>query len=338
MICPTPNLAKKSTTYAKKIAANSKTRIEFATLSDRPTSAHLVFTTIDKLACFELLDANDLKQVYLGEFLKRLELNADSNASEWQSNRASSLSLHHFRFITLSSHLDELDVLFKAEDTDKRLDKFLASLSPDCQLIGASSTFADDTLTRFSQLCAAEPKCIKLIDKEAYFNNLIQFRVNLSEEMKISALIQLVHSNPRPRCLCYAADASSTRDILGELQCAQVHAYRVASDMSFSERDKSISQFYAWSARKSKVVLVVEHGQLAGYFMERASLTVNYDLKLDEPNDYLYRVAQMVSSTKPKFVVNLVDEAAAPVVGRLETYFDFRLIELNVNPKPDGQV
>lgn len=232
----------------------------------------------------------------------------------------------------LSPCPDELDALLKVEDTHKRLDKFLSSLNADCQLIGASSALAGDALSKFSQYTSKTVQRIELIQTEIYFNNLLQFRVNLpaDEETRARTLIKLVLSNKIAKCLIFVNDVSTSQTVYEMLLQNRLDVYRYASDMSFQLRQRSLALFMDMCPRKLKEVLIVEDQLLTGQRLDRISMVINYDLKFADLNMYLDRVVHLLNSKKPRFVVNLVDESASHMVNRLESHFGFKLIELNV--------
>ena len=193
-----------------------------------------------------------------------------------------------------------MDALFEAKD--QRLDHFLSSLNANCQLIGSSRTFSDEVLTKFSQF-SKNLKCIDLIEKEtAYFGTLLQFRVNATgEDAKIRAMMPIIQSNARSRSLIFVSDSASCKAVYNMLQVRQVNAFPLASDMTFDQRERSLTRFMDSSQKRSmKAVLIVEGQLLAGYLMKHVWLVINYDLKLSEPNGYLLREPDRLENGQPR--------------------------------------
>lgn len=67
-VCPTFELAKKSAILARKLRGETRIDIKYIMHDDRPVDGQIIFSTINTLACFNLLGTAELKQVYLGEF------------------------------------------------------------------------------------------------------------------------------------------------------------------------------------------------------------------------------------------------------------------------------
>lgn len=208
------------------------------------------------------------------------------------------------------------------------MDNFLVKLKPTCQLIGISSTLAENAPKKFIEYTNHLNR-IELLQKEECFSNLLQFRVNLpsDEQSRIRALISVIKNHHIAKCLVYVADARTAQLVQRKLQVAGLQTYRVSSDMSIEERESSLHLF---GSPPTKCNLVIEGNPLCGYHITRVSLVVNYDLS-DQLNLYLYRIAPLYSD-KPRFVVNFVpDERTAQMIEQLQEFYQIRMIELKLD-------
>ena len=228
----------------------------------------------------------------------------------------------------------EFQILISSEKFTAYVREMIKKLKKRTQLQFYSTCYDSKDDLEFVKRYAIKLNSFNLSSKDC-FKNMVHFTVPCrTYEEKYRALVSVLTNNTADKVLIYVIGKEEALSLERSLERDGFRIRILTSDLSISERLKSIDRFRL----DRKCTLVLNYPLNIGT-CDRPALIVNFELPVYQGvfdrffNEYFYRCSSCFTdqTDKPKFVVSIFENHKIRYIPKLENHYGIKMIQLDTH-------
>ena len=238
---------------------------------------------------------------------------------------------------------DEVDLLLGSEKKQSIVNKIVRTLAgKNCQLLFFSTFYGGGSVEFARKLRPDRPRSLIVLNLTVgdFKHNLFQFySYSPDHATKLRQLIKVLQNTILNKIVLFVTLSDKMQSLNEHLQQASFRTIFLTNNTSGSERLEAIDQF---NAAKEQTILITHYPLTHGIRLNDVRMVINFDLPAISSNlivEYVHKMKRCeTSEERPCFAVNLSDSYTGRQLSRIQKFFKYKLIRLNLSDEIGSQL
>jgi translation initiation factor 4A len=233
------------------------------------------------------------------------------------------ISSNNIKLIIIDEADDVLSTSFR-----KQVKRIFQKIPKESQVVLISATIPEEMATLFDTILKPDYMTILVKDDEITLDGIVQYYINIDEEYKLDALIDLYKYVSIGQAIVYC-NKKNKADELQNLLIDKSFAVSVLhGDMMQKEREDIMIEFRSGKTR----ILITTDILSRGIDIQQVSLVINFDMP-KYPQTYIHRIGRSGRFGRKGSAINFVTKKERNILTFIQKMYNTEIIPLpsNVN-------
>jgi translation initiation factor 4A len=231
------------------------------------------------------------------------------------------ISSNEIRIVIIDEADDVLSTSFR-----KQVKKIFNKIPKETQVVLVSATIPTEMSELFDSLLKSDYLSILVKDDEITLDGIKQYYVNIDEEYKLDALIDLYKFISIGQAIVYCNKKNKADELKYALIDKSFSVSILHGDMLQKEREDIMKEFRSGSTR----ILITTDILSRGIDIQQVSLVINYDMP-KYPQTYIHRIGRSGRFGRKGSAINFVTKREKNILTFIQKMYNTEIIPLPYN-------
>jgi translation initiation factor 4A len=283
---------------------------------------HSVFTQLSKYTSIKcnLCIGGDLQYKYSSEYIKdHVIIGTPGRISDLLNKNI--ISSNSLKLIIVDEADDVLSSSFR-----KQVKRIFQKIPTNCQVVLVSATIPTEMSELFDSLMKPDFLSILVKDDELTLDGIIQYYVNLDEEYKLDALIDLYKYLSIGQAIVYCNKKNKADDLKYALLENNFSVSVLHGDMMQKDREDIMKEFRSGTTR----ILITTDILSRGIDIQQVSLVINFDMP-KYPQTYIHRIGRSGRFGRKGSAINFITKKERNILNFIQKMYNTEIKPLPYN-------
>jgi len=283
---------------------------------------HSVFTQLSKYTTVKcnLCIGGDLQYKYSSEYIKdHVIIGTPGRISDLLNKNI--ISSNSLKLIIVDEADDVLSSSFR-----KQVKRIFQKIPTNCQVVLVSATIPTEMSELFDSLMKPDFLSILVKDDELTLDGIIQYYVNLDEEYKLDALIDLYKYLSIGQAIVYCNKKNKADDLKYALLENNFSVSVLHGDMMQKDREDIMKEFRSGTTR----ILITTDILSRGIDIQQVSLVINFDMP-KYPQTYIHRIGRSGRFGRKGSAINFITKKERNILNFIQKMYNTEIKPLPYN-------
>jgi superfamily II DNA/RNA helicase len=283
---------------------------------------HSVFTQLSKYTTIKcnLCIGGDLQYKYSSEYIKdHVIIGTPGRISDLLNKNI--ISSNSLKLIIVDEADDVLSSSFR-----KQVKRIFQKIPTNCQVVLVSATIPTEMSELFDSLMKPDFLSILVKDDELTLDGIIQYYVNLDEEYKLDALIDLYKYLSIGQAIVYCNKKNKADDLKYALLENNFSVSVLHGDMMQKDREDIMKEFRSGTTR----ILITTDILSRGIDIQQVSLVINFDMP-KYPQTYIHRIGRSGRFGRKGSAINFITKKERNILNFIQKMYNTEIKPLPYN-------
>lgn len=228
------------------------------------------------------------------------------------------IDLSNLKMIVIDEADDVLSNSFR-----KQIKKIFNVLPDSSQVVLISATIPEEMSSLFNSIFKPDYLTILVKDEEITLDGIKQFYINLDEQFKIDALMDLYKFISIGQAIVYCNKKFKADDLQNILEENNFSVSILHGDMLQKEREEIMTKFRSGQTR----ILITTDILARGIDIQQVSLVINYDMP-KYPQTYIHRIGRSGRFGRKGTAINFVTKKERNILISIKKMYNTEINEL----------
>ena len=216
---------------------------------------------------------------------------------------------------------DVLSISFR-----KQVKKIFQLINKETQVVLVSATIPEEMSALFSNLLKENYLSVLVKDKELTLDGIVQYYVNIDEQYKLDALIDLYRYLSIGQAIVYCNKKNKADELKISLIEQNFSVSILHGDMIQKEREDIMTEFRSGKTR----ILITTDILSRGIDIQQVSLVINYDMP-KYPQTYIHRIGRSGRFGRKGAAINFVNKKERNILTFIQKMYNTEILPLPYN-------
>jgi len=221
--------------------------------------------------------------------------------------------------------IDEADDVLSSSFR-KQVKKIFHKISKDAQVVLISATIPDEMSELFNNLLKPDYLSILVKDDELTLDGIIQYYINIDEQYKLDALIDLYKFISIGQAIIYCNKKNKADELKHILIDKSFSVSILHGDMIQKEREEIMKEFRTGVTR----ILITTDILSRGIDIQQVSLVINYDMP-KYPQTYIHRIGRSGRFGRKGTAINFITKKEKNILTFIQKMYNTEIQPLPYN-------
>lgn len=221
--------------------------------------------------------------------------------------------------------IDEADDILSTSFR-KQVKRIFQKIPKESQVILISATIPDEMSELFSHILKPDYLTILVKDDELTLDGIIQYYVNLDEQYKLDALIDLYKFVSIGQAIVYCNKKQKADELKYILTDKSFAVSVLHGDMMQKEREEIMAEFRTGKTR----ILITTDILSRGIDIQQVSLVINFDMP-KYPQTYIHRIGRSGRFGRKGSAINFVTKKERNILSFIQKMYNTEILPLPYN-------
>ena len=231
------------------------------------------------------------------------------------------ISSDSIRIVVIDEADDVLSTSFR-----KQVKKIFYKIPKESQVVLISATIPNEMSELFDTLLKPEYLSILVKDDELTLDGIIQYYINIDEQYKLDALIDLYKFISIGQAIVYCNKKNKADELKYALVDKSFSVSILHGDMMQKEREDIMKEFRSGETR----ILITTDILSRGIDIQQVSLVINYDMP-KYPQTYIHRIGRSGRFGRKGSAINFVTKKERNILNFIQKMYNTNIIPLPCN-------
>jgi translation initiation factor 4A len=208
----------------------------------------------------------------------------------------------------------------------KQVKKIFNKISKDAQVVLISATIPQEMSELFNNLLKPDYLSILVKDDELTLDGIIQYYINIDEQYKLDALIDLYKFISIGQAIIYCNKKNKADELKYALIDKSFSVSILHGDMIQKEREEIMKEFRTGTTR----ILITTDILSRGIDIQQVSLVINYDMP-KYPQTYIHRIGRSGRFGRKGSAINFVTKKEKNILTFIQKMYNTEILPLPYN-------
>ena len=208
----------------------------------------------------------------------------------------------------------------------KQVKRIFQKIPKESQVILISATIPDEMSELFSHILKPDYLTILVKDDELTLDGIIQYYVNLDEQYKLDALIDLYKFVSIGQAIVYCNKKQKADELKYILTDKSFAVSVLHGDMMQKEREEIMAEFRTGKTR----ILITTDILSRGIDIQQVSLVINFDMP-KYPQTYIHRIGRSGRFGRKGSAINFVTKKERNILSFIQKMYNTEILPLPYN-------
>jgi len=208
----------------------------------------------------------------------------------------------------------------------KQIKKIFNKIPVESQVILISATIPTEMSELFEHLFKPDYLSILVKDTELTLDGIVQYYINIDEQYKLDALIDLYKFISIGQAIVYCNKKNRAEELKMSLTEQNFSVSLLHGDMMQKEREEIMKEFRIGSTR----ILITTDILSRGIDIQQVSLVINYDMP-KYPQTYIHRIGRSGRFGRKGVAINFVNPKEKNILNYIQKLYNTEIIPLPSN-------
>jgi hypothetical protein len=223
--------------------------------------------------------------------------------------------------------IDEADDVLSSSFR-KQVKRIFQKIPRECQVVLVSATIPPEMESLFQNLLKPDYSTILVKDDELTLDGIVQYYVNIDEQYKLDALIDLYKFVSIGQAIVYCNKKNKADELKYSLIEQNFAVSTLHGDMIQKEREEIMTEFRSGKTR----ILITTDILSRGIDIQQVSLVINFDMP-KYPQTYIHRIGRSGRFGRKGSAINFVTKKERNILIFIQKMYNTEIIELPSNVK-----
>jgi len=231
------------------------------------------------------------------------------------------ISTDNIKIIIIDEADDVLSTSFR-----KQVKKVFVRIPKEAQVILISATIPTEMSELFEHLFKPDYLSILVKDDELTLDGIVQYYINIDEQYKLDALIDLYKFISIGQAIVYCNKKNKAEELKNALYEQKFSVSLLHGDLMQKEREDIMKEFRVGGTR----ILITTDILSRGIDIQQVSLVINYDMP-KYPQTYIHRIGRSGRYGRKGSAINFVNSRENNILNHIQKLYNTEIIPLPSN-------
>jgi translation initiation factor 4A len=231
------------------------------------------------------------------------------------------INTDNIKMIIIDEADDVLSTSFR-----KQVKKIFVRIPKEAQVILISATIPTEMSELFEHLFKPDYLSILVKDDELTLDGIIQYYINIDEQYKLDALVDLYKFISIGQAIVYCNKKNKAEDLRNSLYEQNFSVSLLHGDLMQKEREEIMKEFRVGGTR----ILITTDILSRGIDIQQVSLVINYDMP-KYPQTYIHRIGRSGRYGRKGSAINFVNPRESNILSYIQKLYNTEIIPLPSN-------